>query len=515
MTLRLRLVGALVVLVTVGLGLFGLATYSLYSRSQYDQLDNALRQSAPAVSRQLEFQAGGGANNNTPPPGSAVSGGDDQGAAGAESAAVPGSPRGGPGIFAGPGTYGELLSSSGSVLAHVQLPTGTSAPKLTGAELVRPAVGQVRLFTTGSVSGRGSWRVLVSDSDYSAGAVSAVAVPMSSVESSLQHLVLIEVLGAAILLALLIFGAWEVLRRGLLPLERMAGTAGRIAEGDLSQRVEPAENRSEIGRLGLALNTMLDEIEAAFRERRATEERLRRFLADASHELRTPLTSIQGFAELFRLGADHPQVDLPTIMRRIEQESGRMRLLVEDLLLLARLDQPRVPELAPVDMAVLAADACSDAMAGAPDRRVTLDASQPVVVMGDQSHLRQAIANLVTNAVKHTPEGSPIEVKADLMDGAAQVSVRDHGPGLDPETLAHAFDRFWQADRSRTGSGAGLGLSIVTAIAAEHGGRAWAANATDGGALFTLELPLRGTRFDPEAQEAPGLLTGTRGRVGP
>ena len=505
MTLRWRLVGALVVLVTVGLGLFGVATYSLYSRSQYDQLDSSLRAAAPQVSRQLEFQASGGLN--TPPPGGTVSGGSDssesgqpgqglQGGQGGQGGRGPGGPGGtgggAGGLFSTPGIYGELVASGGSVIDHVQLPTGTSAPVISTAMLARPPTGEAHLYTTGSVSGGDRWRVLVSNSDYAAGAVAVVAVPMSSVESSLHRLVLIELTGAALLLALLIAGAWEVLRRGLLPLERMAGTAGRIAGGDLSQRVEPAETRSEVGRLGLALNTMLDEIESAFQERRATEERLRQFLADASHELRTPLTSIQGFAELFRLGSDHPQVDLPTIMRRIEQESGRMRLLVEDLLLLARLDAPRTPELAPVDLAVLAADACSDAIAAAPGSPVTLLADQPVVVMGDQSHLRQALANLVNNALRHTPEGTAVEVGADLVDGLARLTVRDHGPGLSEEGLGHAFDRFWQEDRSRTGSGAGLGLSIVTAIAQEHGGRAWAANAEGGGAVFTIELPLRG-----------------------
>ena len=167
-----------------------------------------------------------------------------------------------------------------------------------------------------------------------------------------------------------------------------------------------------------------------------------------------------------------------------------MKTLVEDLLLLARLDQTRPVERTPVDLAVLAADACSDAVAAAPDRPVALDAPEPVVVLGDQDHLRQAIANLVTNALRHTPAGTPIEVSAGLVNGdGAVVAVRDHGRGLDEEALAHVFDRFWQADRARVGKGAGLGLAIVAGIAAEHGGEALAANVPDGGALFTLRLP--------------------------
>src|SRR5581483_10008763 len=202
----------------------------------------------------------------------------------------------------------------------------------------------------------------------------------------------------------------------------MAGTARTISAGDLSQRVSPAGGASEVGQLGLALNTMLDDIEAAFAEREATEQRLRQFLADASHELRTPLTSIQGFAELFRCSGEQGRVDLPTILRRIEQEAARMKDLVEDLLLLARLDQPRAADRAPVDLAVLAADACSDAVATAPDRPVELDAPEPVIVAGDQTHLRQAIGNLVANAVRHTAPGTPIEVTARLDDGSAILS---------------------------------------------------------------------------------------------
>jgi two-component system OmpR family sensor kinase len=248
----------------------------------------------------------------------------------------------------------------------------------------------------------------------------------------------------------------------------MASTARTITAGDdvdLTRRVSPSGGPSEVGQLGLALNTMLDDIEHAFDEREATEQRLRQFLADASHELRTPLTSIQGFAELFRVSGAEAQVDLPTILRRIEQESGRMKGLVEDLLLLARLDQARPPEKAPVDLAVIAADACSDAVAVAPDRRITLDAPEPVVVNGDEAHLRQAVANLVTNALSHTPAGSPVDVAARRNDGHADITVRDHGSGLDDDAVAHVFDRFWQADRARTGVGAGLGLAIVVAIA--------------------------------------------------
>jgi two-component system OmpR family sensor kinase len=332
--------------------------------------------------------------------------------------------------------------------------------------------------------------VLVDRLPAAPGYTSVVAAPTTDVTGSLHRLLFLEVSGGAILLAVLCAGAWLILARGLRPLEAMATTAGEITAGDLTRRVAPSGGPSEVGQLGLALNTMLDDIEAAFAERDATERRLRQFLADASHELRTPLTSIKGFAELFRLDRDHDPVDLPTILRRVEQEADRMSVLVDDLLLLAHLDETRPIERQPVDLAVLAADACTDAVAAAPDRKVTLDAPQPAVVAGDESHLRQAIANLVTNAVRHTPAGTPIEVGAHLDGGTVTVSVRDHGAGLTDDALAHVFDRFWQADGARAGDGAGLGLSIVAGIASEHGGAAKAANAAGGGALFTIAVPV-------------------------
>jgi two-component system, OmpR family, sensor kinase len=297
-----------------------------------------------------------------------------------------------------------------------------------------------------------------------------------------------------VLLAGLGGGAWLILRRGLRPLEEMAATATAITGGDLSRRVEPADDRTEVGQLGLALNTMLDDIEQSFRQRDATEARLRQFLADASHELRTPLTSIQGFAELFRLHEGRDDLDLATILSRIEGESDRMRRLVEDLLLLARLDQTRPPAAQPVDLAVIAADACTDATARDPERSISLHAPEPVVVRGDPDHLRQALTNLLANAAVHTPPGTAVDVGVRVDGPWASVWVRDHGPGLDDHALAHAFDRFWQADAARAGAGSGLGLSIVAAIVAEHGGQAGAANAPGGGAAFTIHLPVDGPR---------------------
>jgi two-component system OmpR family sensor kinase len=457
-TLRLRLVLGLAGLALVGLAVFGVTTYSLYARSQFQRLDDQMRSAVGFVSGQA--RSGGEAH-----------GGDGDGG------------RGGPGgspSLVPLAAYWEVRDSTGAL--ERARTDATATPALPA--VLTASGGQTRFLTAGD------WRVYVTPFEGGRETL-VVAVPLTEVRTALNRLVLIEAGGGAALLAILCAGAWLVLRRGLKPLEEMAETAGDIAAGDLAQRV--VEGPDEVGQLGRALNTMLSEIESAFAERDATEHRLRQFLADASHELRTPLTSIQGFAELFRLGGDKEHADTATMLRRIEEESARMRVLVEDLLLLARLDETRPIERAPVDLAVLAADACSDAVAIAPDRPVTLDAPEPVVVQGDQPLLRQAVANLVANAVRHTPEGTAIDVRARREDGAAVLIVRDHGRGLDDEALAHVFDRFWQADRARAGTSTGLGLSIVAGIAAEHGGAATAENGPDGGALFTLRLPLNGT----------------------
>jgi len=515
MTLRLRLVIAIVSLVTIGLGAFGVVGYSLYAHSQYQRVDEQLQVVVAPVSGQLYRSAGldngpfGG--NRQPPTTTSSSTTSTATTTPATSSAANGGPTAsttrGPttlvtipsaqnrnGGYGGPPSpfvgapldaFGELIDATGTVLATVDPSTVASPPQLpsTLAHNGSPV-------TVSSVDGSTEWRVYATPADRVQGGTMVVALPLNELNASLQRLVLIGAIAAAVLLALVGSGSWYILRRGLLPLEQMATSARSMTAGDLSQRVEPSEDKTEVGQLGLALNTMLGEIEEAFKEREATERRLRQFLADASHELRTPLTSIQGFAELFRLGADQDHVNLEVILRRIEEESARMKVLVEDLLLLARIDETRPAERVPVDLTVLAADACSDAVALDADRSVTLDASDPIVVLGDQDHLRQAITNLITNAVRHTPAGTPIEVGARLVEGVAVISVRDHGPGLDDDARDRVFDRFWQADGARVGTGAGLGLAIVAGIAAEHGGSVDATNAAGGGACFTLRFPL-------------------------
>ena len=464
MTLRIRLVFALAALMTLGLAVFGVTTYSLYARSRYDRLDDELRSAEPSMSRLLADAAGLGIRDPR----------------------IDARPPGAPPVVAPITVYGELRAADDTVLAELSPSDLNVRPKL---PVNLPAPGSApRLLTVGSTDGSGSWRVLVqADRD---GHVVVAAIPRSEVSATLRHLVLIEGLASTALLALLAGGAWLILRRGLRPLEAMATTAQAISGGKLEARVTVGATRNEVDALGRAFNSMLDDLETAFEQRDATEQRLRQFLSDASHELRTPLTSIRGFAELFRLGADHDHIGRAVTVQRIEWEAARMSVLVDDLLLLARLDETRSAERDPVDLSVLAADACSDAVALDPTRQVTLDAPDPAIVRGDQLHLRQAVANLVGNAVRHTPAGTQLEVTTRIRDGHGLLTVRDHGPGLDVDALEHAFDRFWQADRARTGRGAGLGLAIVAGIAEEHRGTATATNAPDGGAVFTLRIPL-------------------------
>ena len=295
-----------------------------------------------------------------------------------------------------------------------------------------------------------------------------------------------------------------MIRVGLLPLERIGRVASEIAHGHFDKRVTPANDRTEVGRLGTSLNEMLAQIEHAFTDRTRSEERLRRFLADASHELRTPLASIRGYAELFRLGAAREPAEIERAMGRIEAEATRMGGLVESLLLLARLEElPETPRVE-VDLTNLAEHAAQDTRAAAPDREVLVHTEGKAQVLGDPEQLRQVLANLISNAVVHTPPATAIEVTVSSEDGHGVIEVRDHGPGLPPAAGGHLFERFWRPEegRSRGRGGAGLGLAIVKAIVERHGGQVHAYN--DGGAVFRVTLPVTQAA---RAGNSPSALT--------
>ena len=348
----------------------------------------------------------------------------------------------------------------------------------------------VRYFDVPAASGGGRYRVRASREPGQPG-VLAIAISLRDVDSTLHRLVLIELLvTAAVLAGLAALGLW-IVRIGLRPLGAIERTAAAIAAGDLTRRVERADERTEVGRLGLALNAMLGQIESAFRAREASEQKLRRFVADASHELRTPLSAVRAYAELFTRGADRRSDDLARSMAGISRESERMSLLVDDLLLLARLDEGRPLARQPVQLDEVVGEAVDAAHAVDPERSIELDA-EPLVVLGDSDRLRQIVDNLLANVRAHTPEKAPVHVTVGREDGSAVIEVADSGAGLDADDLERVFERFYRSDasRSRSSGGVGLGLSIVAAVAEAHGGAAGARANPDGGAVFRIVLPL-------------------------
>jgi two-component system OmpR family sensor kinase len=311
--------------------------------------------------------------------------------------------------------------------------------------------------------------------------------------STLAHLFHLNFFVGGAVLGLLALVALVVLTRSLRPLRQIAATADAIAAGDLGARVPPAPKRSEIGRVATALNRMLGENEAAFAQRDATEERLRQFLADASHELRTPLTSIRGYAELFRRGAHERPEDLATVMRAIEDEASRMSRLVEDLLLLARLDDPRPLERLPVALDDLVERAIEAARAAEPDRLIQFEfAERPLVVEGDAGRLRQVIDNLLANVRRHTPAGAPAYVSLRPVGDQIVLTVEDTGPGIAAVDRELVFGRFARPDAARGElGGAGLGLAIVRSIVTAHGGSIGIRPAHPHGAILEVRLPVR------------------------
>jgi len=372
-----------------------------------------------------------------------------------------------------------------------QAPSAPSLPATISVPAA-PAGGpdQVRYFDVAATKGDGRFRVRASV-DAGANVMIVLATSLRDVDGTLHRLLLIELLvTASVLSALAVLGLW-VVRASLRPLEAIGATAARIAAGDLTQRVERADERTEVGRLGLALNAMLAQIESAFKAREASERRLRRFVADASHELRTPLAAVRAYAELFTRGASDRPADLARSMTGITRESERMSLLVDDLLLLARLDEGRPLERHPVELADVVAEAVETAHMVEPERPIEVEL-ESAVVLGDRDRLRQVVDNLLANVRSHTPPGTPAHVTLSRSNGSAAVVVADSGPGMSADQVAHVFERFYRTDASRTraSGGVGLGLSIVSAVAEAHGGSVSAMSQPGEGASFRIELPL-------------------------
>jgi two-component system, OmpR family, sensor kinase len=453
-------------------------------------------------------------------------------------------------IWAGVQKPGTPLSPPGSQsgLPFGANPQVQSVPRVPTNQ-VWAIVNNGKLLTVSAQSGPDTWRVITAPVSYqlpsSTGGIEqvtgtlVVGADLGNISATIGGLALTVLIIGLIVVCILALAIVVVVRANLRPLVDIEETAGEIADGHLNRRVPERDPRTEIGRLGRSLNTMLSQIEAAFHAREKSEaaahqseERMRRFIADASHELRTPLTAIRGFAEYYRQRGglvrrwdrdQQPEAadgaaatgltpgDLDRIMQRVEKEAARMGLLVEDLLLLARLDQQRPLARQPVDLLVLAADAVHDARLLAPARTIDLSV-QPgaaFLVVADEARLRQVIGNLMSNALTHTPDGTPVEVsvssgtldpQADDHTPAAILDVTDHGPGMSQEQAHRVFERFYRADqaRARTTGGSGLGLAIVRALVAAQGGVTSVRTAPGQGATFRIALPL-----EPEALGHP------------
>jgi len=380
------------------------------------------------------------------------------------------------------GPFGQKATSSPSLPEHLP-----NAPVCD-----QDPCTSVALDVKAKAAGGADYRVHVWNARSNFGVVQlAVALPLTDVSATLGQLLLIELLVTVGVLGGATGAGLVLVRLGLRPLTEIESTAGAIAAGDLTQRVRRADRRTEVGRLGIALNSMLGQIESAFAEKDASEQRLRRFLADASHELRTPLTSIRGYAELFRRGAADKPEDLAKVMLRIEEEGARMGVLVDDLLLLARLDRGRPLERRPVDLTMVVEEAVEAARAVEPDRVIDFRPGETLSVPGDQIRLRQVLDNLMANIRTHTPADTPARVSMRPEADGVTIEVADFGPGLPPETRELVFNRFFRADpgRSRDRGGAGLGLAISHAIVAAHGGTIEALDSEPQGTTMRIHLP--------------------------
>jgi two-component system, OmpR family, sensor kinase len=467
--LRVRLVALLVTLLLVALTLTSIATSALMRRQLLDSTDRDLRAAAVPTAAQVLSQL---YNHH------------DEGI---------------------PTNYAvQVMPTDGRRPVEVN-PTGERLrPNIPNLALNDPRVVAGTLFTVDSTDGSMRWRV-VPGALGDGSATFAVAVPLRGLDTTVQRMVSFAILIGLALIASCALLGWYGVRRAFRPLTQIEDTAAAIAAGDLTRRIPEPAAQDEVASLSRSLNAMLAQIEQSFAVRQASEERMRQFVADASHELRTPLAAVRGYAELYRQGAVTRPEDVTVTMRRIEDESIRMGGLVNDLLILTRLDRQRPLERGPVDLTVLAADAVQDARALDPTRQVRLVGLsgdlRPTTIEGDEAKLRQVVTNLVGNAVNHTPTGTGIEIAVGSdTPGRARLEVRDHGGGVDPVKARKVFERFYRADPSRVrgkGGGNGLGLAIVAAIVSAHDGQVGVAATPGGGATFVVDLPTANSQSEP------------------
>ena len=460
MTLRLRLSMLAVVLVAAGLLAAGIATRYELRGFLIDRVDSQLQSAADPVSNYF-------ARGDTDP--------------GAQHQVANALPR---------GSYAAVVDPGGSIAASLYFDEG-AVPAHLRHEVTEAPVGTstydgYRMYATPGIPGTlGGLNVRM-----------VIATPLHDVNSTLNRLAMLELLVGLIVLAVVAVIAFWLVRRELRPLVRIEDTAAAIAGGDLTQRVPEEAHGTEIGDLAASLNAMLAQIEQAFEQRRQSEERLRRFVSDASHELRTPLTSVRGFAELFHRGAASRPDDLALAMSRIESEAERMGVIVEDLLLLANLDQGRPLAQEQFDLKAVLAEMVADHAMLHADWPISFGADGGSDLVGDELRIRQAVANLLANARAHTPPGTSIAVTLATAGDDRTVEVSDSGPGIAADDLPHLFERFYRVDasRARRSGGSGLGLAIVQAIAEAHGGSVSVSSVEGEGATFTIVLPIAGAR---------------------
>jgi two-component system OmpR family sensor kinase len=457
LSLKARLVLGVIVLSAIGLAAADVVTYASLRSFLVERTDAALQDLARGAERELRLGCGGG--DGRPPPG------------------------------ASPSDFFQIRGADGEPLCTRQV-AGLGDSEAPSPPRLPATIEAPSSFTTAAEDGSGRYRIRA-DYTFGGDGIVVVGTSLADVDATLRRLLLIMLLvTVAVLTALAALGIW-VVRLGLRPLEAIGSTAAAIAGGDLSRRVERAEPRTEVGRLGLALNSMLAQIERSFDAQAASERKLRRFVADASHELRTPLSAVRAYAELFKRGAERRPADLARSMEGITRESERMSMLVDDLLLLARLDERRPLEREPVELDEVVSEAVETAQTLEPQRPIALEA-EPASVLGDRDRLRQIVDNLLGNVRAHTAPGTPVTVRVAQENGSALVEVADSGPGLSAEDAERAFERFYRADpsRARASGGVGLGLSIVAAVADAHGGSVTAESEPGCGATFRITLPL-------------------------